>query len=112
MLKIKFWRLENIIFMKILEQDENLRGMGDWVDAETGLVIKSVNTPDLAHNTIFIRGVIGDDDNKISVCQYETEKKAIQELKKIGTAIKNFNIQYNTNGDQELENEIEQYIFK
>jgi len=28
-LKIKLWRIENVVMMKVLEQDESLRGQGE-----------------------------------------------------------------------------------
>ena len=109
MLKIKFWRIENVVLMKILEQDENLRKKTDWRDSETGIRIKSINSPVLSYYTIYIRGKMYEDDNLISSYSYETEKEAIKALKDIAIAIKNFNI-HNTKGDSEPE--IEQYIFE
>ena len=87
MLKIKFWRVENVVLMKVLEQgDEIKRNCGEiYKDPYTEISIWSEDCPRIYSNAISIQGSFKDCDELV-VCQqfssiFNAEnfyKKAIQ----------------------------------
>lgn len=67
MLKIKFWRIENILLMKVLEQGEEIK-RGDFkFCASNGIKVMSICSPELTPAFINIRGRAKEyDDNIVS----------------------------------------------
>lgn len=60
MLKVKFWRIENIVCMKVLEQPENTRAKGEFFTHD-GFALASINCPEvISPNLCCLRG-----DNQI-----------------------------------------------
>ena len=55
---IKFWQNENVVMMKVLEQDERLRNKGKiFKDKNLDMAICSTRFPKIFPTSIFIRGV-------------------------------------------------------
>lgn len=67
MLKIKFWRIENVLLMKVLEQGEEIK-RGDFkFCASNGIKVMSICSPELTPAFINIRGRAKEyDDNIVS----------------------------------------------
>ena len=54
-LKIKFWQIENLVVMKILDQDERLRGKeAIYEDSDLDMTIYSVKVPDMTSKSFFL----------------------------------------------------------
>ena len=67
MLRIKFWRIENVLLMKVLEQGEEIK-RGDFkFCASNGIKVMSICSPELTPAFINIRGRAKEyDDNIVS----------------------------------------------
>ncbi len=91
MLKIKFWRIENVILMKILEQgDEIERGKFEF-EASNGMRLSSQTEPEIGDTKIFLRGTnINRDKQVVKSCFYTPEKARIR-LKAYVEAVKEYN---------------------
>lgn len=97
MLKVKFWRVENVVLMKVIEQgDEIKRGSGEiYVDPYTGISIWSDDCPRIYLNAISIRGSFKECDELV-VCQqfssiFDAEnfyRKAIQTVQDYNSSFK------------------------
>ena len=77
MLKIKFWRIENVILMKILEQGNEIERGNFRFNASNGIEVFSYNNPSLSCDTICLRGNSKELDEKIQQINivYATEKQ-------------------------------------
>lgn len=65
MLKIKFWRIENVLLMKVLEQGEEIK-RGDFkFCASNGIKVMSICSPELTPAFINIRGRAKEYDDNI-----------------------------------------------
>lgn len=68
MLKVKFWRIENVVLMKVLEQGAEIkRGCGKFFCA-SGIELCSYKKPLMISNEIFLRGESLENDRDIA-CQ-------------------------------------------
>ena len=67
-IKLKMWLIGNVVLFKVLGQTGIERGILDWKCKETGLTIKSVNSPSLFFTSgeIHVQGVCKEDDNLIA----------------------------------------------
>lgn len=93
MLKIKFWRIENVVLMKVLEQDEKLRGSGLVYRAKNGLEIRSAHIQEMTPSILYIRGDESDRDENIITQTYKKVDDAIKWYKKYTDAVKEYNRQ-------------------
>jgi hypothetical protein len=112
-LKVKFWRIENVVLMKVLEQDEALRHVADfWKDKETGFTITSSVSPCFIPDlkTIYVRGADNSRDNDIFVIVYDNCFKAIEGLNNIMRTIDNFNMSLTTSAKDDVCNDVEVYV--
>ena len=55
-LKLKLWRIENVILMKIFEQNTSLIKKMESFTASNGFIIKCISNPELDYSTIYLRG--------------------------------------------------------
>lgn len=107
MLKIKFWRIENVIVMKILEQgDEIKRGCGEFFKHE-GIGIRSGAYPHLYSNEISVYGTDSGCANKYVSISYDNTDRAKEILQKYVDAIKAYNASL---GKTESEDDIETVV--
>lgn len=91
MLKIKFWRIENVILMKILEQgDEIERGKFEF-EASNGVEFLSVKNPALSCDTIYLRGRSKELDENVSAFDCVGREGAEAQLKAYAEAVKEYN---------------------
>ena len=54
MLKIKFWRIENVILMKILEQGDEIERGNFGFEASNGVKLRSATYPQICTSKLFI----------------------------------------------------------
>ena len=91
MLKIKFLRIENVIFMKILEQgDEIERGKFEF-EASNGMRLSSQTKPEIGDKKIFLRGELINHDTQVVSKYFNTSEKAKERLKAYAEAVKEYN---------------------
>lgn len=103
MLKIKFWRIENVILMKILEQGDEIERGRFGFEASNGVKISSCESPALTYDTIFLRGGSKELDETVSIHGCITNEEAKEQLKAYVEAVKEYNnsLQYTTAEDIE-----------
>ena len=89
MLKIKFWRIENVLCMKILEQNKDVFNYDFIYKASNGLNICCLDYPEfvLDEDCLYIRGEDTTYDNKVTSCEFKTVEEANEYLKKCVSAI-------------------------
>ena len=91
MLIIKFWRIENVMLMKILEQgDEIERGRFEF-EASNGVKLRSVTYPQICTSKLFIQGKFESFDKDVEICTYDTSEEAREQLKAYIEAVKEYN---------------------
>jgi hypothetical protein len=90
MLKIKFWRIENVILMKILEQgDEIVRGCGEFFEGD--VVLRSHARPQIYKREIYLQGHSMDYDGKCVSLELNSAEEAKSVLKSYVKTIKAYN---------------------
>jgi flagellar assembly factor FliW len=90
-LKLKLWRIENVILMKVLQQDESTRDRDFGFSASNGMSIFSDYCPDIDTDGIYINGENRNKDNIMSVCECETDIEAIATINNILLLVKEYN---------------------
>ena len=92
MLKIKFWRIENVILMKILGQSDEIERGNFSFKASSGVSLCSAVTPSLSYdNMIYLRGDSKESDETISAYECTTNEEAKARLKAYIEAVKEYN---------------------
>lgn len=92
MLKIKFWRIENVIVMKILEQGDEIK-RGDFkFKASNGIKFDSGYGPMLEFgHTIWVRGKVKELDEDVAACACLNQEYARHMLKSYIEAVREYN---------------------
>lgn len=91
-IRVKLWRIENIVLMKVLEMPEKLRGTDlIFISPTTSMGIRSVGKPELTLKNIYINGSNKDKDNKIICYEYESGEIALDYYNRIIKTIEEFN---------------------
>lgn len=93
MLKIKFWRIENVILMKVLEQGDEIKRDGGvfFTDKDTGICISSIIFPACNNGEIFVRGRVRKDDNWIAIHRCKDTESAKELLSSYVLTVKCYN---------------------
>lgn len=107
MLKIKFWRIENVVLMKVLEQGDEIKlGDGEFFNCSKAFhrspynlcvhLISKYSEPHIFLATpsdiyINVRGPKKEFDDIITMCPFETESKAKDVLSCCVHAVKSYN---------------------
>ena len=102
MLKVKFYQIENLVAMKILEQGEEIkRGVGKlYYDPEENFTIHSGSSPaiTLCYDDIgskifmlFIRGCYEKNDTMLTSKCFDTTEEASDYIHRAAKSIKNYN---------------------
>ncbi len=94
MLKIKFWRIENIIFMKILEQGDEIERGNFEFKASNGIGLQSRLEPEIGDKRIFLRGTNYSRDKQVVNSYFDTSETARERLKAYIEAVKEYNSSY------------------
>lgn len=91
-IRVKLWRIENVVLMKVLEMPEELRGTNlIFTSLTTSMEIWSVGEPELTLKDIYINGSNKDEDNKIVCCEYKSGEMALDCYNRIIKTIEEFN---------------------
>ena len=91
MLKIKFWRVENVLLMKVLEQGDGIK-RGDFkFCASNGIEVKSLCRPELIPDIIYVRGCEEEYDDNIVPCEYSNAEGAKEALARYIEAVREYN---------------------
>lgn len=91
MLKVKFWQIENIVLMRVLEQDEETREKGTLYEDED-IKIKSCKYPDIKEECLYIRGQLRNYDTNICCYGFDDCDDAQEYIEKATKAIHAYNI--------------------
>lgn len=91
MLKIKFWRIENIILMKILKQDGEIERGNFEFKASNGIGLQSRFESEIADERIYLRGSDISHDTQVASKYFNTSEEAKERLKSYVEAIKEYN---------------------
>lgn len=91
MLKIKFWRIENVILMKILEQGDEIERWNFEFKASNGIGLYSRLDPEIADERIYLRGRDISQDTQVVIEYFNTSEEAKERLKSYVEAVKEYN---------------------
>lgn len=99
MIKLKLWRIENCVLMKILEQDEKTRGEGVFfehtiIKDNTSFTyeLRSLKEPKLTTtNCLYLRGYNKEQDSLITSESYNSIERAKREIHCIKETIEAYN---------------------
>lgn len=93
MLKVKFWKIENVVLMKVLEQgNEICRGAGVFYkDKETGLTLASNLYVAISRDVLYVRGEKRQDDNSIVTRNLNTITESNDFYNRAIKTIQNYN---------------------
>lgn len=91
MLKIKFWRIENVILMQILEQDDEIERGNFEFKASNGIGLHSRFESEMADERIYLRGRDISHDTQVASKYFNTSEEAKERLKSYVEAIKEYN---------------------
>lgn len=123
MLRVKFWRIENVVLMKVLEQgDEIARGKGVFFESDCSFVLSSHDEPRMFQenirgevgcigikNYIFVGGTSCEFDNKVVAYELGNELDAVRFYDGAINAIKQYNRRINPVDNSDIQ-EIESVI--
>lgn len=100
MLKIKFWRIENVILMKILEQGDEIERGNFSFKASNGVSLRSDTNPAVSYDMIYLRGDSEESDETVSAYDCTTNEGAKELLKACVEAVREYNnsLQHTTIG--------------
>ncbi len=92
MIKLKFWRMRNVLIMEVSKQDipESKRGIFKY-QASNGVTIRSWQSPNIYPNEIQIRGEQKLMDFNLASFQFETSEEAKEQLKAYQDAVLEYN---------------------
>lgn len=112
MLKIKFTRNKNIVFMEILEQGEEIvRGSDKIYESKNGIEICTDEYPQLFSNKIYVRGTDIFKDEYLSCIEFSTIAFAKRYFTKAVEAVEEYNLSHSIVQEYEqCEEDIETYI--
>ena len=87
MLKIKFWRIKNVLLMQVLEQGNEIKRFC----ASNGIEVKSLCRPELIPDIIYVRGCEEEYDDNIVPCEYSNAEGAKEALARYIEAVREYN---------------------
>ena len=91
MLEIKFWRIENSIVMKVLEQGEEIERGSFSFRTSNEITIKSTYYPQIEEDYLFVRGTNVALDTATSSIDFPSVEVAKKYLKMYIEAVKEYN---------------------
>ena len=107
MLKIKFWRIENSLAMKVLKQGEEIT-RGDFkFSASNGITIKSKSHPQITKSCLYVRGNDISLDKNIFTHDFDNVETAKYFLKMYVEATNEYNNSLSLQKSENKENDIE-----
>ena len=112
MLKLKLWRIENVILMKIFKQNPLIRSKFTPFTSTNNIKICSADFPELEYNCIHLRG-IPENDEMIATYSCSTADKAKEKIIDFKIALEEFVEYCNSQKTQDKDytiSDIEQYV--
>lgn len=91
MLKIKFWRIQHILLMKVLEQGDEIKRGHFHFSASNGVYIKSSCSPQMRLDVLYIRGDNEEIDDEVVYVDCGDERKAKILLNRYIEAVREYN---------------------
>ena len=88
--------------MKVLEQDEELRGKLEY-EADNGIKMYSKFKPEICPGYICVGGINSQYDSDYAIKSFDSINEAKEQLQKIQEAVKEFNQKSRLSIDDELE---------
>lgn len=91
MLKVKFWRIENVVLMRVLEQGAEIeRGCGKFFCA-SGIKLGSYTKPLIISNKILLKGESLENDRDIACQQFKSVDSAKEFINDATKAVHAYN---------------------
>ncbi len=90
MLKLKLWQIENVVLMKVLEQDEKTKDNGTLY-AVDDFVLRSCFYPELNNKSVNVRGKWFGTDNAIAVRECVSAATAEEYIAKVKAVVRGYN---------------------
>lgn len=87
MLKIKFWRIKNVLLMQVLEQGNEIKRFC----ASNGIEVKSLCRPELIPDIIYVRGCEEEHDDSIVPREYSNSEEAKEARARYIEAVREYN---------------------
>lgn len=100
-LKIELFQYDRLLFGKVIEQDDELRRIKPIEYDDFSL--RAISNPELSENTLYIRGVLKNQDNIIFTHCYANKEEATKVANKI------LNLITKVNGMREDESEVKKW---
>ena len=110
MLKIKFWRIKNVLLMQVLEQGNEIKRENFKFCASNGIEVKSLCRPELIPDIIYVRGCEEEYDDNIVHCEYSNAEGAKEALARYIEAVKEYNTSLSRKSNDKDDIEIETVI--
>jgi len=76
-LRVKIWRTRNVVIAQVLEQDADLRGMGEIRLPGSTYFVESLGYPGINSDGLFIRGTVLEKDTLSACYAFSSEEDAI-----------------------------------
>lgn len=91
-IRVKLWRIENVVLMKVLEMPEELRGTKSFYSSPvTNMTLWSEDKPDLLSNIVSLMGDDTNFDNIITYYDCKSNEDALVYYNRVVKTIEEFN---------------------
>jgi hypothetical protein len=108
-LKLKLWQIENIVLIKVIEQDESLRDVGTFYENNDMSIISEVE-PQLEYKELYIRGNDKANDNIIVKIDFDTTDETKDYINKVLKVVKEYNQSLDGIKPDNTSNDVSVYI--
>ena len=106
MIKVKFWRLGNVLVAKVLEQPEETGGVETLTEVDD-YYIHSYEQPQISNRTLYLRGKNKKHDDDYCAYAYDNVEEAKEALNGFRKCIEKYNVEH---CDKDEEPEIETVV--
>lgn len=89
-LKLKLWQIDNVVLMKVLEQDESTRGSITLLKCGAYEIV-SADSPMLGKCTIYVRGRNRKRDHQIACLSLNTTSEATGYIQDVKNLVRDYN---------------------
>lgn len=90
MLKVKFWRIENVVAMKVLEQPSGTRGKNVIFENDDFQLVSELN-PEIAEGVCYLRGTNRAEDHFVVSGTFDSIDRAKTYIKRATETICKYN---------------------
>ena len=110
MLKIKFWKIENMLCMKVLEQNKNIFNEGFEYKSSNNIYIYSETFPQIRPHDLFIQGTDKSKQNNVVSCEFSDSDEAQEYLDAYIFAINECISHFKEDGEEETNTTCEEFV--